>query len=548
MSCDELSDADSQNFAVIANGEFIKTNPIPATQDPSDWLDLVDHPSGSFFTWKFGAFLALGVVACCAAACAWRRFIRSRRHRLAVSKYRRKITTNRGGAPPPSHKLQPYDGPVRHPGELNVSGPGRFQESWRRPGPESIGGRSMRSMRSEQSARGALLTGAGALVPGQFSEGSHEACPECGLRLPDRVQLARHVETRHGGRATHKRKVAAPVPEVGHTPNATTGLKVVRATASKKIGNSNGVPAVTLTPSRDVPRRSGTPLADALAAASADLRAKPASISPVSGSLARGEPRPRLLPHKRGGRGGGGGEVEVPRESPSTAAGDSVTDKASPISLPVRVTTGAGAGSVNGGRPPTEASERSAALGKPLTNCGDEQGRGREREAAPGCERPGSRLVKEDSARSLTRTSSLDRMSALSSRAIARSTSQKAKDENSTAEAAVVWNVAGGGDGGGGGAHEAARAKLLSRRRIRRSASTEDAVPSAHRLTADGLRALGSGLPENFKLPPSVFSPVKASAKEPAYSPVARERAGELDKERPVSITRKFFRQLAGDG
>ncbi|CAN0357622.1 unnamed protein product, partial [Hapterophycus canaliculatus] len=174
--CNDLSESETQSFAFIANGEFIKTNALPTTPDPSDWLDLVDQAAATLFTWKFGAALALGVLACCAAGCMWRSFRRGARHRSKVDRYRREITTGRGGT---GRKLrtnsvrpQPFPGPVRHPGELYVAGSGRFQESWRRPGPGSIGGRSMRSMRSEQSARGVLLTGAGAVVPGQSSEGT----------------------------------------------------------------------------------------------------------------------------------------------------------------------------------------------------------------------------------------------------------------------------------------------------------------------------------------------------------------------------------------
>ena len=506
-----------------------------------------------------------------------------------ISKYRRKITNNRGGAP--GRKTQPYDGPVRHPkelntspppqdgplqhpGELNVTGSGRFQESWRRPGPESIGGRSMRSMRSEQSARGALLTGAGALVPGQFSEGSHEACPQCGLRLPDVVQLAKHVETRHGGRAFRKREAAAAaaVPEIGRKPKTPARLKTMKAAALKRSGSS-GVPAATPTPSRGGSRR-GTdiphmgPLAAAVAAAGEGANpprlSRPRSISPSSGNLDRQEPRPQLLPHQRDG----GGEDPRDYQSAAAAAAYSVADKAALSSLPVRATNGAAGENDSGSRSSRETGRRSADPRKPPSpeSYGGEsgrrqgqgqgqgqgrQGRGRESEVAPGFERSERGLAKGESSRSLTRTSSLDRISALSSRAIARSTSQKAENDN-TAQESAVGGTAGDGGGGGrdndGAANEAARAKMISRRRIRRSASTEDAVPSAHRLTADGLRALGSGLPESFKLPPPVFSPVKASAKEPAYSPVAREKAGELDKERPVSLTRKFFRQLSGDG
>lgn len=109
---------------------------------------------------------------------------------------------------------------------------------------------------------------------------------------------------------------------------------------------------------------------------------------------------------------------------------------------------------------------------------------------------------------------------------------------------------AGGASGGGArdaGAAERERQQELHRRGIRRVASTEDMVPAGRRLTADRLKMLGSGLATEFTLSPPVFSPVKGSGKEPAYSPVARDRAAELDADRPVSLTRKFFRQLSGE-
>lgn len=557
VSCDELSDADSQNFAVIANGEFIKTNAIPTTQDPSDWLNLINQASDNFLTWEFAAFLVLGVIACSAVACACRRFNRSLRHRLKVSKYRREITANRGGAR--GCKVHSRAGPVRHPGELNVTGPGRFRESWRRPGAESIGGRSSRSMRSEQSARGALLTGAGALVPGHLSEEPDETCPACGLRLPDVVQMGKHVETQHGGRVTRKRDRAA-AEEVGQMPRSTAGLKVVEAEVMKTPG-SKGASVVKIAPWGDLPPRTGIPDAAASTAAGADVEVRPLSLpplSPLSGSRGLRQYLPQLLLYKPDG--GGAGSGKDPRDSSPAAACDMVTNEAVPSSLPARVTTSTDSGSGGGGSdsdsdstPQGEPRELSAGLGKlSAERHGGESGR-RQRcelereETTPVPELPTRSIVKEESERSLTRTSSLDRMSALSSRAITRSTRQMAEEENAAGNG--VGSTAGDGGSGargaGGAANETARAELISRRRIRRSASTEDVVPPAHRLTAVRLRALGSGLPENLKLPPSVFSPVKASAKEPAYSPVDRERAGELDKERPVSMTRKFFRQLS---
>lgn len=680
VTCNDLSDSDSQFFAFIANGEFIATNSLPTTPDPSDWLDLVDQAAATIFTWKFGAALALGVLACCAAVCMYRNFSKGARHRSKVNKYRRDLTSGRGGngrkVRSNSVRPQPYPGPVRHPGELHVAGSGRFQESWRRPGPGSIGGRSMRSMRSEQSARGVLLTGAGAVVPGQSSEGTrpsnppHETCPECGLQLTDVVQLVKHVETQHGGRATRKKDAARG------TPANAGGLRVAEAKAidddTYKSNAYSSMPIVTVAPSKKAapPAKTGNPYADARAAAaftaaSTAAEAKPSSSqrtstrspeastggrsrhagsgarqatavataaaagvatvsrakgrspdgsrsrspgtsgtgSGRSGSSSSSRPRssspavagsspgrsgtsgtsvpsissssggdrsslprirdlsghgrpggkgaaaaaaagsqestsplPRLLSHRRLGSG-------TPQRGSATAAartGGATSRSASP-NVSAGATTSSSGGSGSRSRAYQKPRGLSGDQGRPSGGVGRGYDRGgREQEPAPGFEQPRrGGVAKEDSVRSLTRTSSLDRMSALSSRAITRPTGyNNAEDESGggggTAAAAAATREAAERD-------EAAR----SRRRIGRNASTEDVVPPGQRLTADKLRVLGSGLPENFQLPPPVFSPVKPTAKEPAYSPVDRDRAGELDEDRPVSMTRKFFRQLS---
>lgn len=266
MTCDELSETETQYFAVIANGEFIKTNALPTTPDPSNWLDLLGSTADSILTVEFAIFLVLGVVVCCALSCACRRYQRNRRHKVLQSKYRRAIANNRGVANgrkvrPPSSRPQPFDGPVRAPGESAVAGSGRFQESWRRPGPGSA---SNRSMRSEHSSRGALLTGAGALVPTGVRPGStdpptplHEACPECGLRLPDVIQLVQHVETMHGGRAVRLElsRGGAAASATGAGAGAAATVAAVRGGAA--MGNLKS-PASRMSPpsSRDQQRKS----------------------------------------------------------------------------------------------------------------------------------------------------------------------------------------------------------------------------------------------------------------------------------------------------
>lgn len=217
-----------------------------------------------------------------------------------------------------------------------------------------------------------------------------------------------------------------------------------------------------------------------------------------------------------------------------------------------------------------ERGRASADKGKPSQERGRSRGRSRQRgPPPPAAAGEGSRgLAREDSTRSLARTASLDRVSALSSRALTRSNRAIGNDPaaiNEGGDAAVGARGGGGGGGRGGrggggraggasgggardaGAAERERQQELHRRGIRRVASTEDMVPAGRRLTADRLKMLGSGLATEFTLSPPVFSPVKGSGKEPAYSPVARDRAAELDADRPVSLTRKFFRQLSGE-
>ena len=760
MTCAELSDTDTQYFAVIANGEFIKTNALPTTPEPSDWLDLVDQAAANILTWKFGVALALGFAACCAATCACRRCQRNRRHTVLQSKYRRQIIASRGvpngrKLRPPANRPQPYAFPVRAPGDPSAVGSGRFQESWRRPGPSSD--HSRRSMRSGHSARGALLTGAGAVVPaGIDSEATtpptppHETCPECGLRLPDVCKLVNHVETHHGGRAI-RRKESATALEAGVGSKAGGGAKAGEAKAEARRTDSprkasppsregrgspnaraarasrsssktrsesprharhasavhnatavatavgtvvvTAVPAgsqtrkKTTAPAAEPPSRSYPGPAAAAAAAAASSSSKPRANSPgTSGSgsgrsgsgrsgsssaktksaspgsnestatpargrdalprfkdisghgssrhgLARdkdssghgsgggsgGDSLPRVLPRVKDRERSGGDSDELPRILPRVKDGsghgtskdrkNSGSAGAKPA-LPARgsgqrtADVGAAAGAaplaasqlpgaktesrrgsrqeaaVGGSRgtrtdrdassPPLEtrrsgdrggggvrgtSRERgraSADKGKPSRERGRSRGRSRQRAPRPPALEGSKGLVREDSTRSLARTASLDRVSALSSRALTRSNRAIGNDPaaaDGDGDAAVGGGGGGAGDASGGARGTAAREReqALNRRGIRRVASTEDIVPADQRLTADRLRMLGSGLATEFTLSPPVFSPVKGSGKEPAYSPVARDRAAELDESQPVSLTRKFFRQLSGE-
>ncbi|CAN0319743.1 unnamed protein product, partial [Laminaria digitata] len=327
-----------------------------------------------------------------------------------------------------------------------------------------------------------------------------------------------------------------------------------------------------------------------------------------------GDPLPRVLPRvKDRGRSGGGDSDELPRilprvkdgsghgtskdinisgsagSSPATATypasqrpgaktegrrggarqevvavgskGTRADRNASSPRLETRRSGDSGGGGSGGARGTSRERGRSSAdKGKLSEERGRSRGRSRQRGSPPQQAVDGSRdLVREDSTRSLARTASLDRVSALSSRALTRSNRAIGNDPGAAdGDGDVAVGGGGGGiggarDGSGGGARGAAagreREQELYRRGIRRVASTEDMVPVGQRLTADRLRMLGSGLSTEFTKTPPVFSPVKGSGKEkePAYSPVARDRAAEMDENRPVSLTRKFFRQLSGE-
>lgn len=717
MICESLSENDLQFFAVIANGEFIKTNALPTTPEPSKWLDLVDQAAASILTWEFGAVLLVSVVACCAASFLCRRCQRNRRHKVLQSRYRRAINNNRGVAngrklrPTPDAALggasrgrpRPFAGPVRAPGEVYIAGSGRFEESWRRPGPASVGERSTRSMRSGHSARGALLTGAGAMVPTGLDTGpatpeqhEHETCPQCGLELPDAVSLVNHVEVQHGGRAVRRKgqtaaaavsglqaatvipskertatavpvvksarlssvSAAAPVKDsrkpLSSTPEERTSGTDTSRSSSKATtdslndsGHSSGVRDATAPGAAVTVSRAATAGAAAVGAAAVGATAVAASRkrskspgprtsrskSPPGAEISSGvqsQPRagsaggrsggsggsksrssspgssgreslqrvkdasghgsisardglqrakdasahgsadreslPRLLPRARDASrrresrqarsAGSGGTVTAASKLPESRAerqrgsgglkGEGGANRT--VSPPRGAVTGrAGSGDTGNRRAPRERSRTSAERGISSDRAEGRRSRGRTsgRTIAEAGQGP-TGLVRESSTRSLARTASLDRMSALSSRALTRSNGLVGDDSGSSSEGEErsfkVGSGAAGARGAQGASHaEGSSSRAPGRRKIRRTASTEDYVPTGKRLTVDTLRTLGSGYA------PPVFSPVKGSGREPAYSPVARERAGELDNHGPVSLTKKFFRQLSGD-
>lgn len=219
VSCATLSESDTQEFALIANGEFIETNDVPDNPDPDDWLDILDSAGDIEITTELVVFVVLGLVLCCTVMCLCRtcreqchKRSREQRHRDRVAGRKNTTQTTMLGRKvrPRRERPQPCAGPIRQSTGLN---PARYPEAYRR-GPMGVSA-SSRSIGSSQ--RSGRLTGAGAAAP--IVEGitdttapstpPQEACPECGLLLADVVQLVDHVQVQHGGRARRQTNAAA---------------------------------------------------------------------------------------------------------------------------------------------------------------------------------------------------------------------------------------------------------------------------------------------------------------------------------------------------
>ncbi|CAM9651759.1 unnamed protein product, partial [Choristocarpus tenellus] len=220
VSCGDLSETDVQYFAVVANGEFIKTNEPPDPPEPDDWLDLLSDASSIDLSWQLIVAIAVGVVFCCTMSCMCRRCFgdsskRANRQNAHIAyqqsgPYRVRTRgggTNWGGrsrdprVPPqpvvaPSHRrVVQVDNPNRRPslsGSEAVAGSQREGTTVPRP------------QRQDNAERSSPV-----LVPVVFppeqtasSAPSGDSCPECGAQFEDVVALVDHVEFRHRGRAT----------------------------------------------------------------------------------------------------------------------------------------------------------------------------------------------------------------------------------------------------------------------------------------------------------------------------------------------------------
>lgn len=249
MYCESLSENDVQYFAVVANGEFIATNDPPEEPEPTDWTDWLDSASAIELNWQTGIIALLAAVACCAASCACRRCHREQRKTAKLRREQFAIagaiagrhTGYYNGRKVRPHSLnrlstvrpKPYPGPVRQPSTRG--GTGRFSHSH-----SSRNLDVSNSMRSVFSDRSSLLSGAGAALPimpiadsTAPSTPPQEACPECGLLLPDVVQLVAHVETQHGGRAARRQGTAGSAAAAAKPEKVDMMTEHIRAVVSR---------------------------------------------------------------------------------------------------------------------------------------------------------------------------------------------------------------------------------------------------------------------------------------------------------------------------
>ncbi|CAM9313629.1 unnamed protein product [Discosporangium mesarthrocarpum] len=224
-----LSETDVQYFALVANGEFIKTNAPPDPPEPDDWLDfLSDGAAAIDISWEMAAGIGIAVAMCCALTCACQR-----------SSHR----SGRAHKPNARHAGGPGRGPAQSQGHhrgrpqgvraVTLRGVIQDQTPHRRPDVQSLevitGTASRQPGRPAPGPRdrpnqpmGHPQRGPGGLGQGQRdghtvatlpmevrssdqtaspSPRRGEACPECRARFHNPVALVDHVESKHGGAA-----------------------------------------------------------------------------------------------------------------------------------------------------------------------------------------------------------------------------------------------------------------------------------------------------------------------------------------------------------
>lgn len=530
VSCGELSEADVQSFALIANGEFIKTNDLPTVPDPDTWLDLVDRATDTLLSWRFGILIGFSVAACCVMICACRRCHRTRRQKLLESRYRQEITRNRsvlngskdqlGNQHRRGYRPQPFSGPVRADGGLNATDVGMmYTESWTNPAPGSVGGRSKRSSHTHSGT----LTGSGTMIPPEHLSRTtpctppQETCPECGLKLPGPVELVAHVETMHGGKAT--RRKSADKASTGQESKAMELLDgastVVMSVSKESKTDSDEAPSARASSLSATVRSARTTSAVLNAESALNAAAAAAAATGTRESYPRSNPKRSAISPTR--------DFVKPRPaSPDRFESErhSIRDELSRVSgASEDISSKAASSRLSAVKDEhRQESTRASAEVRDVRDTRNSRGR---RSSHQGVSLRLEGLKDElrgEKSLKLMRSRSLDRMSSLSSRAFVRS--------NGTMES------------------DSSREMAETHGRRRRGSGMNAFPPSPEGCLSSGSMELyGSAYP--------TFSPVMSPtsrSKEPLYSPVARARAGELDEAQlPISRTRKFFRQLSGE-
>lgn len=487
-----LTETDDQEFALVANGEFIKTNALPDPPEPDDWLDLLDGTGNIEITWRTGIAIALGVLVCCGVLCSCRRCQRKRRkiarERKAMAAIANRRNANGRRPRPPGARPQAVRGPVRPSASLPSSS--RY-EAWRQV-PAAVSRREV-SGDTDSTYATAGRGGGDARISSESTAPStppQEMCPECGLQLSDVLQLVSHVEKQHGGRADRSKR------EQGRGNGGAAGDDVdIPGGVLQALGAGapNNVPNAS--PAR---RRS-----------SGETRRSSGETRRHSGGNSRGgeavtddgAPRPRPR-----------GRSPVPDASDWQATGAAA---AAAASLPSR-------------------NPERRRLQQRLADADHSWNRGRSTDAGrrEGRILPSFGSGNESGRNLIRRAGSLDSMSGLSSHA---GTRLSGIDEDVSMR---------GGESG----RETGRILPRPQQFIRRTQSHANEIPVATRLTAETLRALGSSGGPTAIAVPMQFSPVTPAVAvnlEPATSPVAQ--ATGTQKQSKARQAKQFFKQKSQD-
>lgn len=469
--------------------------------------------------------VVLGIVACCILFCFYRRCQRSRRHKVNRNRNcrRNRGAANRGNLRP-RHAVRPqsYTSPRRPTRKPIEVGSKEFLEAYRRPEPVPSGRRG---------GRGPKVGGGAAILPAELHSEStvppspkQEKCPECGLHLPDVIQLVNHVEMRHGGRVSRK-KTTSPAAGPAGAADGHSEMKteiednfsptVIHEKISRNFLSPPSAEKQTITkeelhflssPLSMLSSRHGNtfPIRQSTAmvvAVAVPLGVAVNNLKPCSGES-----------HNR--------TSDLHPPSPTTSSSGSFGSPESSALKPCSNPSGSGLQHSTREkieRPlphmrPDTRSRHPLSREDSLQESCDTGGSSHEHNHGSNLHENSRGTGELDLARNLARSKSVDCLT-FSYRASTRSSERT--DNNFR------------GSEGGGVTFKYATPKG-DLQRFKRTRSAEEVTFPAHRLTAKNVKVLGLGPSSGSMLKLPMFGPVKTAEEGPVYSAVARTRAEKI--------------------